>query len=442
MKSHEDHAHDINVKKVDRLSGTRVRLTVEFTGEQVAEHERMTAGRYLQLAKIPGFRPGKAPLKMVTEKYKDDILKDVLSHLVEAGLNEACQKTNLSPVNRPKLQFGGNRQLGEKTPFEFHAEFEVQPEIELRSYKGMPLKSEDLEVKDEEIGKTLDNILERMATLEPIEAKAPEKGNFAVVEVAYALKEAPEKKEPPRNFTVELGAGRLLPELEKALLEMPVGGELRAVEAKFPDDYEDKALVGKEATFEVRILELKRKSLPVLDDALAGQIRQGSTVETLRQEIRESILSSKKEDNRRSQRTQVVDFLIANNNFEVPQSSVERQMANLLQWMAEDMQKRGQKMNPLKEEDIQMVKKRAEQMVRSSLLLKEVAEKEKIAVDEAKVEERIQSIAQQLNKSAGEAHELLEGKGMLDQIRDEVLTDQVFEFLIGNATRVESAPRP
>ncbi len=444
MNSHpnqEGHSHDVNVKKVDRLSATRVRLTVEFSGEAVAAHEKVTAKRYLQQAKIPGFRPGKAPIKMVTDKYKEDILKDVIQHLVEAGFAEAVEKEKLSPVNRPRMQVG-TRQLGDPSPFEFSAEFDVHPEIELRSYKGMPLKAEPTDVKDEEVQKTIDNIRERMASLEPVDAKTPEKGNFAVVEVAYHLKEEGAAKEPARNFTVELGAGRLLPELEKSLLEMTVGGEMQTVEAKFPDDYEDKKLAGKDAIFEARILELKKKTLPEMNDELAAQIKPGATVEVLQNEIRESIVSSKQEENRKSQRNQVVEYLIANNTFEVPQSMVERQMASLLQWMAEDMQKRGQKMSPLKEEDITEVKKRAEQMVRSSMLLKEVAEKENLALDEAKVQERLQAIASQVDKSLEETEKLLEAKGMLDQIRNEVLTDQVFDFLIGNAQRVDSAPRP
>ena len=122
MKSHGDHQHDLNIKKVDRLGATRVRLTVEFPGETVSQHEKATANRYLQAARIPGFRPGKAPLKMVRERYKDEIQKDVVSHLLEAGLAEALEKTNLMPVNRPEIKLG-EFSLTEGKPFEFHAEF-------------------------------------------------------------------------------------------------------------------------------------------------------------------------------------------------------------------------------------------------------------------------------------------------------------------------------
>lgn len=442
MKAHEDHGHDLNVKKVDRLSSTRVRLTMEYSGETVSKHESMTANRYMRIAKIPGFRPGKAPIKMVTERYKEEILKDVVSHLIEAGIAEAIEKTKLTPVSRPRLSKVNDRALGDKAPFEFQAEFDVQPEIELRHYKGVPLKAEDPSVSDEEVTKTLDNIRDKMASLEPVENAAPEKGHYAVVEVGYTIQTDPPKTQEPRSFTVELGEGRLLPELEKALLGMKVGDDFKEVAAKFPEDYDDKSLAGKDATFRAKILELKKKSLPELNDALAAQIRPGGTVESLQKEIRESILSSKTDEHRQEQRNQIVEYLIANHQFEVPQSLVERQMQSLLQWMVDDMRKRGHKPGPLKEDEIKMIRQRAEQMVRSSLLLKEIAQKEKISVDDEKVRQRVEALAAQMNQTPEQTEKLLDERGMLDRLRDEVLTDQVFDFLISNAQRVAGAPRP
>ena len=165
MKSHEHPGHDLNIKKIDRISSTQVRLTVEFSEETVREHETATANRYLMAARIPGFRPGKAPLKMVRERYKDEIQKDVVSHLLESGLAEAIEKTKLMPVNRPRIAL--KETPGDGKPFEFEAEFEVQPEIELRSYKGVPLKAPALAATDEEVNQTLENLRERFSVLEP-----------------------------------------------------------------------------------------------------------------------------------------------------------------------------------------------------------------------------------------------------------------------------------
>ena len=442
MKMHDDHSHDLNVKKVDRLSSTRVRLTVEFSSETVTNHEKATANSYAREAKLPGFRPGKAPVKMVTEKYKEDILKDVVNHLVQAGISEALEQTKLTPVNQPRLSKLSEKVYGDNQPLEFQTEFEIQPEIELRHYKGVPLKAEEAGVSEDEVTTTLENIRNRLAILEPLEETKPSQGSFAVVEVGFELVEAPQKKEAPKSFTVELGAGKLIPGLESALLEMTVGENAKDVMAKFPDDYDDKSLVGREAIFSCRLLELKKKTLPELNDALAAQLRPGGTVESLTQEIRGNIISVKQEENRRSQKHQVMEYLIANHSFEVPSSLVERQMQSLLHWMAEDLHKRGQKPSSLSEDDVKMIRQRAEQMVRTSLLLKEIAIKEQIEVDEQKLQEKVNALAGQLGKSPEETRDLLDGKGTLERLRDEILTDQVFDFLITNAQRVDSAPRP
>ena len=389
-------------------------------------------------ARIPGFRPGKAPLKMVRERYKDEIQKDVVSHLLESGLAEAIEKTKLMPVNRPRIALKESPADGK--PFEFEAEFEVQPEIELRSYKGVPLKSATPATTDEEVKQTLENLRERFSVLEPSTETKPQKGLLGVVEIGYQLVSDPKVTEANKSFTVELGEGKLLPELETALMEMAVG-ESRKVNGKFPDEYGDKNLSGKEAVFDCKLIELKKKTLPEVDDAFASQIKPGSTLEELKKEIHESLVASKREDTQKAQRNEVVEYLINNNRFDVPASLVDQQARSLLQWMDQDLKQKGLSANQLKQEDFDAVRKRAEQMVRSSLLLKEIALKEKISLDESKVNSRIEAIASQLNRSPEDTEKYLSGKGMLDRLRDEVLTDQIFDFLIQNAHIEEAASR-
>jgi len=439
VKDHAGHSHDLNVKKVDRVSSTRVRLTVEFSGETVRDHEKAMIGQFVSSARLPGFRPGKAPREMVAKKYRDEIHKELLSHLVEAGIHEAVAKEKLSPVGRPKVvQLGEISGEGNK-PFEFQAEFDVHPEIELRNYKGVPLRQDVVVVTEEEIAKNLDSVRERFAVLEPSDAKVPKAGSFVIMEVAV---EKDGKREELRTLTIEVGAGRLLPELEKALPEMEVGAEPRAISARYPEDYTEKDLAGKDVVFHGKVLEIKRKTLPPLDDSMAAQLRSGLTVEGLREEIRAGILRSKEEDARRKTRAQILEYLIAGHRFDLPAALVERQMVQLVSAAAEDFRRRGTTLPDLTDKDLAGVRQRAESMVRSSLLLREIALKEKIEIDEERLQRRIREIALESKKGEPEVERLLEEQGVLGQLRDEVLTDQVFEFLVQNATRMENAPQP
>lgn len=422
------HHHDLNLKKVDQLSPTRVRLTVEYDAGAITKHEASVVNRYAQAAKIPGFRPGKAPVSLIKQKFKDEILRDIVSHLLEVGISEAIEKAKINPVSQAKVKLG---EIQEGKPFGFEAEFDVQPEVELKNYKNIPLTRKPLEVNSEEVEKTLQNLRERLAVLEPMAATKPEKGNFAVVEVGFELENSGKKQEK-ETHTVEVGAERLLPNIEKALLEMAVG-ENREVEDSFPADYPEKEFAGKKAKFEIKLLELKKKVLPELNDDFAKQLKEGATLENIKTEITENIRSSKEAEVRRDERQTVVDYLIDNNQFEVAQSFVQNQSAQLVQWMEEDWKKRGMKMPTLKPQEEEEVKKRAEKMVRSSLLLREVAVREKISLDEERLKNRVELIAGQLGRTTDETEKFLQGRGMMEKIKDEILTDQVFEFLLAQA---------
>ena len=428
MQEKHAHNHDLNLKKVDHLSPTRVRLTVEFNANAITDHEPSVINRYMQAAKIPGFRPGKAPANLIKQKYKEEILRDIVSHLLEVGLSEALEKSKLNPVSQPKVKVG-EVTLGK--PFGFEAEFDVQPEIELKNYKSIPLQRKKPEASEEEVTKTLENLRERLSTLEPLESGKPEKGNFAVVEVGYEIKGS-DKKEETKTYTVELGMDKLLPNLEKEILLMEVG-QAKVIEDSFPADYPEKDLAGKTALFETKLLELKKRVLPEVNDEFAKQLKEGATLEVIKNEIRQNIQATKEADARRDERQTIVDYLIDNNKFEVAQSFVENQSAQLLQWMEEDWKKRGMKMPPLQKEDHDEVKKRAEKMVRTSLVLREVAVKEKISLDPERLKTRLNLIATQLGRPVEEAEKFLSGRGMMEKIKDEILTDQVFDFLIEQA---------
>ena len=418
----KEHSHDLNVKSVDRLSATKVRLIIEFAGDTLQKHEQMMVNRYAKSARIPGFRPGKAPAQMIKEKFKEDIRRDVVSHLLEAGLNEALQKTKLSPVSRPQVQVN---EIADGKPFEFSAEFEVEPEINLKAYKGIALKNQITEPTEEEIKGTFTNLRERMATLEPLSAEKAEKRTFAVDEVGFVLKDNPKKKEEVRSYTVELGSERVLPNVEKALMEMKVG-ESREVEELFPEEYGDKEVAGKTALFSVKLLELKNRVLPELNDAFASQLKEGATVDSLTEEVRENIKQSKEEEAKKAQRQEIVDHLVAENKFEVPQTLVQEQTVALMDWMREDFKRRGIKMPQPKPEDMESIKQRAENMVKSTLILKEIAIKEDIKLDTERLQNRVNEIAVQLGKTVEEAQKFLSEKGITQRLRDEILTDQLF----------------
>lgn len=424
--------HKVDVKNVDRLSPTEVQVTIQLPADVVTKEEARIAQKYARSAQLPGFRPGKAPLTMIHNKFKDNIRRDVLSHLLEAGMTEALEETKLIPVSEPEIQMK-DVSFGEGKPIEFSAKFEVEPEVPLKKYKGVPLAKLDNEVTDDEINKTMEGLRDRMAILEPSTADKAENGSFAETEMSFVTTDEKGKSEMPQKaFTVEVGAGKLLSEIDTALLEMKMGEE-RDVPVQFPEDYFEKSLAGRPATFKVKLLEVKTKTLPDLTDDFANQIKAGSTLLSLRTEIREDIAINKKEENQKQYRQQILDWLIDNNPFGVPKSMVARQAQRLAKSMEEDFKRRGSAMPRLEGEQIKALEESAERIVKSSLLLRAVAEKEKIELTPDKLKERIETIAKGTQQTPEQVEKFLESQGILNRMKDETLTDQVFDFLISNA---------
>ena len=425
------HDHEVTVKDIQKLSPTQVRIQVEIGEETVRAHEKSTTQRYAQQAKIPGFRPGRAPVGLVEKKFGDDIRKDVVSHLVEHGFLAATQKADVEPLGLPSIQIAQPVIPGK--PLVFTAEFEVHPKIELKLYKGAPLKTPLLEVQDSEIDAILGNLRDRFSTLEPTEATTLEKNHFAVADIAYELVGEPARKGEAKPFTVEVGVEGLLPGLEEGLMQMKVG-ERKTIPAKFPTDYAEKDLAGRDVNFDVLLQEIKKKVLPDLDDSLANRYREGTTLTALRDEVRKSLADTKAEELRESQRKSVMEFLLSNNPVDAPRSLVSHQAKFLLSRIEEE--RKNQKIDePLKltEADQRELNARAERFVKSSLLLREVADKENIQLSEAAVESRIAEMSGRLGRTPEEMRKFLVGKGMISKLEDELLTDQVFDFLIQNA---------
>ncbi len=427
-----EHNHTVHVKKVDKLSETRVRLAVEVPQEAVQSHVQSTAHQYQQKASIPGFRPGKAPLTVVQTKYKAQIEQDVVSHLLEAGLHEAVKEAKLMPINRPRVEIKSSGFDG-KSGLVFEAEYEVRPEIKLKDYKGIKLTEKSLDVPDKEINDSLTQLRDRMATLEPSDAKKAEKGMFAVAKIAIEMLDGDKKKEEAKEYTLELGADQLLPDLEKALLQTEVGGK-KEISSKFPADYSDKGLAGRPVKFNIEVLELKKKNLPALDDDFARQLTNGKDLATLKEELKKDLVENKRREQKDEQRKQILDHLIAKHNFEVPASMVAQRMKDLVEQVTADMKRRGQAFPEVSEDEVKILKQQAERQVKGSLLLAELSMKEKIEVDPKQVDERVSQVATQLNKPPEEARKWLEGKGYLTQIREEVLTDQLFAYLAEHAS--------
>ncbi len=437
--SHENCSHTQNVK-VDRVSPTRVRLTVEYPLESVQEYEKKAAQRYHRQAQIPGFRPGKAPIKLVTEKYKDDIQKDAITTLIREGLDHAIAHNNLEPLSQPRLTKVAERNHGDLTPFDFQAEFDVRPEIKLKKIEGIPLKEYSIKASEKEIAETIKNLSERFATMEPLEVEKAPKESYAVIEIETEIEGKENKVGAPETVTVEVGMNRLLPALDEAIQKAKVGGEWATVETKYDEEHNNPEMKGKLAKFKFRVLEVKKRVMPAFDDALAAQIKPGATADTLKSDLVQNIEAMKKDEQKSSYRNQIIDYLVKEHSFEAPATLVEREKYKMISRLAEEYKRMGRQPEGLKDEDKKSLQTRAEQIARGSLLLSEIATKQGFLVSDEELELKVQALSEEIKRPFSETMKLLEERGAMAEIRDELLTEKVFEYLTQNAKVMAAGP--
>lgn len=421
---------------VEEVSPTRCRLAIEVPVEKVAAEIDRAYGRVQQQARIRGFRPGKVPRTILEKYFGNQVRADVLSHLIEHSFAEAVEQTGLRAVGAPEIVPDS---IAAGAPLRYQATIDVLPQIELDAVEGLPAKRPIRDVVDEDVERALQEIRESLAELRPVEGReTPVKGDFVVVDYVATVDgeslggEGGPKRE---NRMVEIGAGGVAPEIDEALQSMTVG-ETRTIPVGFPAEHPDSKIAGKSVDFELSLRGIREKVLPAIDDELAREHGEVETLEALRAKIRERIAASIRQASDEQVRDQVMDGLLERNAFEAPKSLVDRFTESLVN---DVLARSGRGAEALRGDEAAMAKlredlrPRAERQVRAALVLETLAEREKLEVSDADLEQRVEAMAAQ----AGDHAERLRAAYRKDEIRDELrsrlVRESALEWLVARA---------
>lgn len=391
-------------------------------------------------ARIPGFRAGKIPKALLEQHYGAQIKSEVRERLIETTLFPAMEEKQLSPVGTPHLHLGS---LDRGTAFSYTAEFEVQPPIELKTYKGLKVAPVKVEVTDAEIDAQLETMRKQGSQLVPVLIRdTVENGDMVLIDYEGTMGGVPFQGGKAENAYIEIGGEGYLPQFSEGLMNAKVPGE-RVIQVDFPADYGAKELAGKGATFHVKLKEIKKKELPNLDDEFAKDFGVDSLA-ALRDRVKEGIDAQKRRDAEAEQRSLLLKALVAANPFEIPPSIVEQQTER----MVESAQNRvaqmvGQKVDLT---DEQRTKLRADSVgnaelqVRGGLLLLEVAKAEKLSVDNAEVDAEIETMARAFGNEAPRLSAYYRDADNRDRLRYRLLEEKVVKFILDAADKSEPGP--
>lgn len=381
---------------VQKLSPVLVEFDVVIDADLVKKEVDKAYRSVQKSARVRGFRPGKAPRKVLTHMFGARVAADVAQRLVDDTFPKAVSQQKVQPVSSPAFE---PQKLVETKPFTYKARFEIIPVIESVKYEELEAQRPKTSVSEEDLSAELEALRRENSTLEaPKEARPARVGDVVTidfeVEVAGAIVEGAGAK----DFQVELGAGSLIPAIEAALTGKGLGEETDAV-ASMPDAHPHPALRGQDATFKLKLKDIKERVLPEADDEFAKDLGDYETLEALKKSLSEQIEARKKEQADNTLAERLVVALVKENPIPLPPSLVQRQMKVTEQEILQRARAQGQSVSGLGAELRQQVQSDSEVKVRAGLLMAEIAKKEGIQIGNEQIEEGIKELAEQTGKN-------------------------------------------
>jgi trigger factor len=388
--------------------------------------------KFHRQGKIPGFRPGKAPIGLVKQRYKEAIREDFLERVILKFSSQALKSENLSPLDTPHFK---DLEFEEGLPLRFKAEFEVLPQLMLEDYKGVEVEKVEVQVSDQDVENSIQYLQERMAEYLPVDGRPVQAGDFAAI--SYSSRFLPDGTAGPeaKEARYEVGAVSSLPEFTEALTGM-LPGDNKTFPVKYPADFPKKNLAEKEIEYSVELKEIKLKKLPELNDDFARDVGNFNSLEELRAKTKEDLLSSREKSARNEMEQRILAWILERNPFEVPEILVKERVEQRMEQYVKSLVAQGIHPQTLDIDwsDFQNRQRdRAVEDMRSYLLLEHVAGRENLEVSEEELEAEIERIAQESHQTLEAARSRLTKEGGADRIKSRLRHYKSLEFLYNQA---------
>ena len=414
---------------VESIEGCKRRLAVEAPVDVVQQEWERAYGRVQKQARLPGFRKGHVPRSLVKVHFSDDVRQEVAEHLIPDVYRKALSEAKLDPVNEPDLQ---EVRLEEGAPLSFVAVVEVKPAIDPTDYKGVEVEHAPVAVTADDLSTTLEHMREQQAQFHAVE-RAAVTGDLVVVDYTVAVDGHDPSSQKGYEFLV--GARNVLPEIDDAVVGLRAGEE-RQVTLRFADDHRREDLRGRGGNATVKVVEVKEKTLPALDDDFAKSLGEFETLEALRTELQKQLETRREHDEQRELQEKVVDAVIARHEFTVPDALVMRQVAHRIEHARESVRRQGidpERMPWDYEKLIAELRPGAEKAVRRALLLEAIADKEAIAPTDADLDAEVEKLAQASQRPTPALRRMMEKSGDLEGLRQGIRDRMTLELLVANA---------
>ncbi len=415
------------------IEGCKHSLDIVVPVDEVESETERVVADITKRAKLPGFRPGKAPASHVRRLFAGEIRQQVIENLLPKALQRRVEDENLKLVGTPDIT---NVKFTEGQPLEFTAEFEVAPEFELGDYIGVEVPYDDPEITDADIDLRLAQIRERHADYSNVDPRPLEEGDVAVI----SMRSVSGVEEPMQQdeLLVELGAEDTIADFTENLRGMSPG-ESKEFDVTYPEDFGRPQLAGKTVRFQATVKALRKKELPELNDEFAKDIGDYQSLEELREEIRRNLYAERQYEAQEAARNAIVEKLVDAHEFAVPETYISRQIRSRVEQTLRGMAAEGVDISKLKPDWDQVVagqRERAIREVKASLILAKIAEREAIEPTMDEVDREVERIARQQREPVAALKLKYRKDGTLGRIASHIQTQKTLAFLFERARKI------
>jgi len=409
----------------------RKELDLEIPAEEVSKATEKVAKELARIARVPGFRPGKAPISLIKRRFADDIKGEVLQTLVPEHVEKAVAEQKLTPVSQPQVD---KLDFKEGQPLKFRASFEVLPEFALGNYKNLEIEVPEMTITDESVASTLAEMQQRAATFAPVEGRAVQDGDF----VQIKLLGTPDGGGDPlqaESVLCHVGAEETMEPFNTNLRGANVGDH-KNFDVEYPADYPDAKLSGKKFHYAVDVLGIKNKKLPELNDEFAKDVSDATTLDELKKKVRDGLEHERDHRLQELRREKILAELVKLHDFPVPDSLVEHQMDVRLERVVRSLAQQGVDPRAVNVDWVSLRRRqedRARDDVKAELVIDRIASEEKIDAGEEELRHELEHMAGHSGESTEAIRARLTKQGALDRMKAKLRSDKTVDWLAQNA---------
>ena len=421
--------------KVEKTENTNeLKLTFNVPAETFDEGMKKVYTKTAKYFNIPGFRKGKAPMSLVERTYGSEIFyEDTFNEIVPEIFEKEVEENKLEVVSKPQIDIV---QIGKGKELIFTATVQVKPEVKLGNYKGIELEKVEHKIMAKDVNKELEKMAEKNARLISVENEAVAKKDIAVIDFEGFVDGVAFEGGKAENHELEIGSNTFIPGFEDQIIGMKVDEE-KEIKVKFPDEYFSAELAGKDATFKVKLHEIKRKEIPAVDDEFAKDVSEFETLKELKASIKEKLETESASKAKYETEENAIKAVCDATEIDIPSGMIETEIDNMLKDIETRLSYQGLNMKQYlqmvgkTEEDIRKeYEEQAKTSVKSRLVLEAIVKAEKLEASEEEITEKVKEMAENYGRKA---EDLANNEHLKNYINENLAAEKAIKFVVDNA---------